>query len=96
MKFKKKALLVLMSAVMICNMGLSPVIAYAATAETPVVASTRCEHHLEHTAECGYTEGTAGKPCTHTHTAACYTDELICGLTEKAVDSGSGSDGAHT
>lgn len=26
-----------------------------------------CEHHPEHTAECGYTEGVDGTPCNHQH-----------------------------
>ena len=31
-----------------------------------------CEHHPEHTAECGYTEGAEGAPCGHEHTEDCY------------------------
>lgn len=53
-----------------------------------------CEHHQEHTADCGYVEG---QPCSHkvndgeagregslgsSHTVDCYTDELVCGLIE--------------
>ena len=33
-----------------------------------------CEHHPEHTAECGYAPGTDGTPCTHEHDDTCgYT-----------------------
>lgn len=32
-----------------------------------------CEHHLEHTEDCGYTEGEVGAPCEHEHTKECYT-----------------------
>ena len=32
-----------------------------------------CEHHPEHTEDCGYTEGTEGAACEHEHTEDCYT-----------------------
>lgn len=35
--------------------------------------SALCEHHTQHTAGCGYTEGTAEIPCSHEHTEDCYT-----------------------
>ena len=43
-----------------------------------------CEHHTEHTPECGYTEGTPEIPCGHEHTDECYTfvKECIHGHTE--------------
>ena len=37
-----------------------------------------CEHHPEHNADCGYTEGTAGTPCVHEHTADCYEEVTNC------------------
>ena len=37
-----------------------------------------CEHHREHTAECGYTEGEEGSPCTHEHTEDCYILTTKC------------------
>lgn len=37
-----------------------------------------CEHHPEHTAECGYTEGSEGTPCNHEHTEVCYTIVTEC------------------
>lgn len=37
-----------------------------------------CEHHTEHTADCGYTEGIPGTPCNHEHTDECYTLVTEC------------------
>lgn len=34
-----------------------------------------CEHHPEHTADCGYAEATESSPCTHEHTEDCYTTD---------------------
>ena len=41
--------------------------------EPPTVAGGLCEHHPEHTTDCGYTEGTEGTPCNHEHNEDCYT-----------------------
>ena len=40
--------------------------------------SALCEHHTQHTADCGYTEGTAEIPCSHEHTEDCYTLVTEC------------------
>lgn len=42
-----------------------------------------CEHHTEHTANCGYTEGTAEIPCSHEHDEGCggLTDPETCNHT---------------
>ena len=37
-----------------------------------------CEHHPEHTADCGYTEGAEGAPCGHEDTEDCYTLVTEC------------------
>ena len=37
-----------------------------------------CEHHTQHDASCGYTEGTAEVPCAHAHTEQCYTSVTQC------------------
>ena len=37
-----------------------------------------CEHHPEHTEDCGYTEGTPGALCNHKHTDECYTLVTEC------------------
>lgn len=45
---------------------------------TPPAQSTLCEHHPQHDEDCGYTEGTAGTPCTYEHTEDCYTFVTDC------------------
>ena len=40
--------------------------------------SGMCEHHPQHTEECGYSEGTQGTPCGHQHTEECYTMQVSC------------------
>lgn len=35
-----------------------------------------CEHHPEHTKECGYAEAAEGHPCEHEHGEDCY--DIIC------------------
>ena len=54
-----------------------------------------CEHHPEHTAECGYVEAVEGHRCEHVHTDGCYTDQLICGYEEENMEPASDSDAAH-
>ena len=74
-------------------------------------ASGLCEHHTEHTADCGYTEGTAEIPCSHDtrrdcytlvtecvheHTAECYRRKKRVGEHRHPVPAGgSGADGLH-
>ena len=41
-------------------------------------SGTYCEHHTEHTSECGYTEGIEGSPCTHEHGEECYSEVTTC------------------
>ena len=41
-------------------------------------SGTYCEHHTEHTPECGYTEGIEGSPCTHEHGEECYSEVTVC------------------
>ncbi len=43
-----------------------------------------CEHHMEHTEDCGYSEGVEGSPCKHEHTEACYTKITECTHTHTA------------
>ena len=38
----------------------------------PAAQSALCEHHPSNDESCGYTEGTAGSPCTHQHDEDCY------------------------
>lgn len=39
----------------------------------PVYGEGLCQHHPEHTAECGYQEASPGNLCGHVHTEDCYT-----------------------
>ena len=69
-----------------------------------------CEHHPEHTEECGYRVAEPGHPCEHkgngggadregplggNHTEECYTDKLICGFIEDEDLTASDSDAGH-
>ena len=54
-----------------------------------------CEHHPEHTTECGYVEAVEGHRCEHVHTDDCYTDELICGYDDEDMELATDSDAAH-
>ena len=47
--------------------------AFADETDAAVTCTEKCEHHQEHTKDCGYTEGKEGVPCGHEHTKACYT-----------------------
>lgn len=40
--------------------------------ETPAYTGGICEHHLEHTEDCGYVEAVEGQPCQHEHTEECF------------------------
>ena len=49
-----------------------------AEAQTITTADGLCEHHTEHTEDCGYTAGTPETPCAHEHTEDCYTEVTEC------------------
>ena len=86
----KKALSILLCLCMLLQN--CPVVALAAHDDN------LCEHHTEHTAECGYVEGSAGSACTHEQSEDCYAildckhtcgDECAEGCThECAVENG--------
>ena len=61
----------LLAAAMIFTMPGVP--ASAVEASVSAVHTGLCEHHPEHTEDCGYTEGTEGAACEHEHTEDCYT-----------------------
>ena len=44
----------------------------------PVIAAGNCEHHTEHTAECGYKDAVEGADCTHEHGDECYSKVTDC------------------
>ena len=74
-KFSKRLLTFLLAVTMMITVSYTPVYAQ----EEPLQPQTGlCEHHTVHTADCGYTEGTTGSPCSHEHTADCYTTEKNC------------------
>ena len=60
----KRMLSMLLALAMVGNLsGMSSLTAYAAGEEESTVVGL-CEHHTEHTAECGYTEEVEGTVCT--------------------------------
>ena len=72
MKWKwKRPAAFLLAAAMIFTMPDVPV--FAVEAGASAVHTGLCEHHPEHTEDCGYTEGTEGAACEHEHTEDCYT-----------------------
>lgn len=76
MKWKwKRPAAFLLAAAMIFTMPGVP--AFAVEAGASAVHTGLCEHHPEHTEDCGYTEGTEGAACEHEHTENCYTLSLI-------------------
>ena len=48
------------------------------TGGVTIGTSGLCEHHPEHDADCGYSEGTAGTSCGHEHTEDCYVEVTNC------------------
>ena len=55
---------------------------FASAAEKSAYTGGLCEHHPEHTPECGYTEAVEGQPCAHVHDESCGysepTEEIPC------------------
>ena len=66
---KKRLFAVLASLCMVVSMV--PTMAFAQDSDTTIGVSDLCEHHTEHTSDCGYTEETAEMPCGHEHTDEC-------------------------
>lgn len=87
MKPKKRLLSLLLSCMLIFSFLPQPVLAEegktdsaqtSETGDTRTDATGLCEHHPEHTAECGYNPGTPEIPCSHEHTEMCYTTVTKC------------------
>ena len=74
-KISKRLLTFLLAVTMMITVSYNPVYAEEDTLQPQ---TGLCEHHTAHTADCGYTEGTTGSPCSHEHTADCYTTEKNC------------------
>ena len=75
MKLKKRIAALLMAGTMVCST--LPVNVLAVENSNRNVGGL-CEHHAEHTEDCGYTEGSEGTPCNHEHTEDCYTLVTSC------------------
>lgn len=92
-KRSTRALTFLLSVAMTITMSGTPVYAVA---DDPQPKTGLCEHHPEHTADCGYSEGIGAGACTHEHTDECYikvdncihehTDECYPQTTEALSD----------
>ena len=69
MRIQKKriAVLLMVGTMLFCNLPI-----HALATENPNTGEL-CQHHPEHTVECGYTAGEEGTPCDHEHTESCYT-----------------------
>lgn len=80
MKPKRKIISLLLCAAILLSFCPTSVFAEAAAQDggVSIGASGFCEHHPEHTEDCGYTEGTPGTPCNHEHTDECYTEVTSC------------------
>ena len=75
MRIKKRIAALLMVGAMVCST--LPVNVLAVESSDQNVGGL-CEHHTEHNADCGYTEGIEGTPCNHEHTEDCYTLVTSC------------------
>ena len=73
-----------LSAAMVFTMTPSVGVMAATTDGAKSVSVGLCEHHPEHTADCGYVAGTEGTPCTHVHTDDCYDVVEDCVHAHKA------------
>lgn len=72
MKLKIKTMVKRWLAMVLCLCMIFPSAGTSVSAaEEPAYTSGLCEHHTEHTSECGYVEAVEGQPCTYTHDANC-------------------------
>ena len=75
MKLKKRIAALLMAGAMVCSTLPANVLAVESSDQN---VGGLCEHHTEHNADCGYTEGIEETPCNHEHTEDCYTLVTEC------------------
>ena len=75
MKLKKRIAALLMAGAMVCSTLPANVLAVESSVQN---VGGLCQHHTEHNADCGYTEGIEGTPCNHEHTEDCYTLVTSC------------------
>ena len=70
----KRWVSILVTAVMVWNLCVfSPQVQVGAAA-----GSGLCEHHPQHTQDCGYAESVPEAECAHEHTQACYREVIEC------------------
>ena len=65
----KRGMGILLSAALLFNTLPSGWLTAAASQDS---GTGLCEHHMEHTADCGYQEADPGAECSHEHTEECY------------------------
>ena len=83
MKHKTRTMAKRWLAVFLCLCMIFPsAVTLVSAAEEPAYTGGLCEHHTEHTAECGYVEAVEGQLCTHVHDGNCGyqepTEEVPC------------------
>ncbi len=82
MRTKKRLLSLLLCGAMLFSLCSPSAFAEAQTiqdsGQITVNAGGLCEHHTEHTPDCGYTEGEPEIPCIHEHVEDCYTEVTEC------------------
>ena len=95
MKLKKRITALLIAGAMVCST--LPVNVLAVENSNQHISGL-CEHHTEHNADCGYSEGKPGTPCNHEHTDECYTlvTECVHEHTEDCYPAESVSDNTAT
>lgn len=77
MKAKKRLLSLLLCGAMLFSLC-PQVVSAEGIQDSGKTIGGLCEHHPEHTEDCGYTEGTPGTLCNHEHTDECYTEVTSC------------------
>ena len=83
MKHKTRTMAKRWLAAVLCLCMIFPsAVTLVSAAEEPAYTGGPCEHHTEHTAECGYVEAVEGQLCTHVHDGNCGyqepTEEVPC------------------
>ena len=82
MRTRKRLLSLLLCGVLLFSLCSPSAFAEAQAAQDSgqitVNAGGLCEHHTEHTPDCGYTEGEPEIPCIHEHRSDCYTEVTEC------------------
>ncbi len=69
---KKKIFAFILSFAMLMNMT------YPISSVSVIAGDLDCQHHMEHTADCGYVESVEGHACIHVCESDCYKKILDC------------------